>query len=62
MNKSKLYVLMAHRAECPYREVPKFPMEVEFIFFGIGKEAAVRAATTLSKRIQRRRKSVGYYL
>lgn len=41
MNKSKLYVLMAHRAECPYGELPKFPMETEFIFFGIGKEAAV---------------------
>lgn len=49
MNKSKLYVLMAHRAECPYGELPKFPMETEFIFFGIGKEAAVNAAVSLKE-------------
>lgn len=56
MNKSKLYVLMAHRAECPYRELPKFPMETEFIFFGIGKKAAVRAAYSLSRRIEKEKK------
>lgn len=56
MNKSKLYVLMAHRAEYPYEKVPKFPMETEFIFFGIGKEAAVNAAVALSKRIQKEKK------
>lgn len=37
MNKAKLYVLMAHRAEFPYSEPPKFGMETEYIFFGIGK-------------------------
>ena len=56
MNKAKLYVLMAHRAEFPYSEPPKFDMETEYIFFGIGKEAAINAAKDLSERIAKEKK------
>lgn len=56
MNKAKLYVLMAHRAEFPYSEPPKFGMETEYIFFGIGKKAAIDAAKDLSERIAKEKK------
>lgn len=57
MNKAKLYVLMAHSAEYPFRtDTPDLGVDVEFIFFGIGKEAAINAAKDLSERIAKEKK------